>query len=1142
MNRKFWLRLLISLTGGVAVAALIWLAGPLIPFGDTHPLEEPAARIAVIVILGILVLAVSAYRFYRRRQGAERIASGMSVDDSDAPVLAERMKEALAVLRGLRGGKANYLYDLPWYVLIGPPGSGKTTALVNSGLEFPLAKGVAPSAIAGVGGTRYCDWWFTEDAVLIDTAGRYTTQDSDAKADQKSWLAFLDLLKRNRPRQPINGVLVAISLEDLLILSAEEITAHASAIRARLIELHARLGVDFPVYALFTKADLVIGFMEYFDGLDEAGRAQVWGATFQTMDKTKSTVADVPAEFDALILRLNQGVAGRLADERDPASRVLLFGFPAQMAALRGQVSAFLTRIFDKTHYKVNASLRGLYFTSGTQQGTPIDQLLGALAKGFGAEAVGTPVYSGQGKSFFLTDLIKKVVIGEAGWVSTRRGNRLVKLAAFTSLLVVAPLMVSAWWVSYARNSDRIDQSEEAAAKYSLLAAGLGESSLVTDRDLGKVLPALHGLRYLPGGFADHTESGEESGGLGLSQTKRLKSAAETAYGIGLERLLRPRLVYRLEEQLEAKADDPRFLFGALEAYLMLGGLETVDRRFLIDWTQRDWSETLYPGVKNSEGRKELEQHLVAMLDLETGHGPFVSLNGPLVERIQAVLARVNVAERAYQMLADRAAATLRGEWVASRSGGAGTLVVFDDTIETIKVPYFYTEPGYRNAFVERLAGVIEEMAKDRWVLGPAGEQPALAAQYEALRPNLVDLYTKAFIASWRDAIGKLKIRRLTAERPAYPLLTAAASATSPLPRLLESIRAETSLTGVEAGGVVAAASEAVPQFSPVVGTSGETAAASIEAALEPYHKLVEGHPGRRPIDALLARLSDIRSNLSRLAVNGADAKDLTLRLTREVGALKRDSAALPQPFARMMDKTADDVTREIAESDVARAVEVLRDTITLTCQDRIANRYPFARNTERDVSLEDFAGMFGPKGSIDQFTRDYVVPTADTSGPEWKWREGTPLAKRLGPAALANFQRAAEIRESFFIGESAEPSFTVGVIPPPLGAASMVIDSTSITGRPRDNSPTNVAWPGPGENHRAAISLAGSGRKPAALERTGVWSLFRVLDAGRVNADGTIATFLVGGRELQYRFNSSAALKPLNLTRLRSFRCPDGA
>ena len=76
-------------------------------------------------------------------------------------------------------------------------------------------------AVQGVGGTRYCDWWFTDEAVLIDTAGRYTTQDSDAKADRRSWLAFLDMLSQNRPRQPINGVIVAISIADVLNLPRE---------------------------------------------------------------------------------------------------------------------------------------------------------------------------------------------------------------------------------------------------------------------------------------------------------------------------------------------------------------------------------------------------------------------------------------------------------------------------------------------------------------------------------------------------------------------------------------------------------------------------------------------------------------------------------------------------------------------------------------------------------------------------------------------------------------------------------------------------------------------------------------------------------------------------------------------------------
>jgi type VI secretion system protein ImpL len=1074
MKKAAWLRILVGLAGVAATAALIWLAGPLLRVGDLRPLEDPVPRLAAIAGLLALAAGVVALRAFHRRLGTERIASGMAADESDEPVLAERMREALSKLRGLRGGKANYLYDLPWYLLIGPPGSGKTTALVNSGLEFPLAKGMTPDKLKGVGGTRYCDWWFTEDAILIDTAGRYTTQDSDARFDQRSWLAFLDLLHRNRPRQPINGVLVAISLEDLLTLPPKEIAAHAAAIRARLGELNSRLEVDFPVYALFTKADLVSGFMEYFGGLDEKGRAQVFGTTFQTMDKTRTMIGEIPAEFDALVERLTRGLAERLAEERDATSRVLLVGFPAQIAALRTPLSTFLSEVFEPSQKRGGAALRGFYFTSGTQLGTPIDQLLGALTKGFGAQAVGTPAFSGQ--------------------------------------------VIGAWWASYAETSEKIAKSEKAAADYAALAAPVLGAGTVSDPDLRKVLPALHALRQLPGGVDDPAPAEAALEGLGLGQDARLRSAARTAYDHGLERLLRPRLLLRLERQLQAEAGDPNFLFGALRAYLMLGGLVTADRQFLIDWMERDWSQTLYPGARNADGRKELADHFVAMLDLESGAAPTVSLNGPLIERTRAELARVDVAARAYRLLAERAKASLHDGWVAARSGGAGTLVVFDDSIESIEVPYFHTRAGFLRAFVEKLDAIETEMARDRLVLGPFAEETAIAGQYDRLRQDLGKLYAQAFIASWREAIDRLAIRRLTAERPSYPLMAAAASTTSPIARLLESIRAETTLP---------ASADAGP-------------ARAVDAALRPYHLLVEGSMGQRPIDLVLARLGRIRADLARLAGDGEKAASLGARVTAEADLLEAGAKSLPQPFATIMAKTATDIDREVAEARLSGSTQSLEDAITFPCQEKITSRYPFARDADQEVTLEDFTHMFGPQGRIAQFMSAHLDGAIDRSGPAWKWRADSPLAKRLGPNLPAEFQRAAEIRQAFFAGGRATPGFSVNVTGPTASTAKLEIDGTIVASEGR--AATAIRWPAAEESSRASLVVTASSAAPTVIERTGRWALFRLLDSGRASADGTSATFTVGGRPLQYRFNASGSVNPLNLTKLRSFHCPSGA
>ncbi len=201
--------------------------------------------------------------------------------------IAKGFERALARLGNTRFQSATgsrMLYQLPWYVMIGPPGSGKTTALTRSGLHFPSGDS---AEVRGVGGTRNCDWLFTNEAVLIDTAGRYTTQDSHAPLDRGAWQSFLDLLKKHRPRQPINGVLVAISASDLLADDSLR-EAHARAVADRLAEISERLGIQVPAYLMITKCDLIAGFTEFFDDLDNEQRQQVWGATFDVAARRRA--------------------------------------------------------------------------------------------------------------------------------------------------------------------------------------------------------------------------------------------------------------------------------------------------------------------------------------------------------------------------------------------------------------------------------------------------------------------------------------------------------------------------------------------------------------------------------------------------------------------------------------------------------------------------------------------------------------------------------------------------------------------------------------------------------------------------------------------------------------------------------------
>src|SRR5579859_1209546 len=187
--------------------------------------------------------------------------------------LQVQMQRGLQALKQSRLGSADggsALYSLPWYMIIGPPGAGKTTALKHSGLVFPALDPRTGGGIRGVGGTRNCDWWFTNEAILLDTAGRYTTED----ADHDEWVAFLEALNKYRVEKPLNGALVAVSVPDLLEANDDAIATMAQRIRAQIDEMQETLKMTMPVYVVFTKVDLIAGFVEYFSDLKKSERGQ----------------------------------------------------------------------------------------------------------------------------------------------------------------------------------------------------------------------------------------------------------------------------------------------------------------------------------------------------------------------------------------------------------------------------------------------------------------------------------------------------------------------------------------------------------------------------------------------------------------------------------------------------------------------------------------------------------------------------------------------------------------------------------------------------------------------------------------------------------------------------------------------------
>jgi type VI secretion system protein ImpL len=481
---------------GAIFIALVWAAA--IVFHGISALFIAAIAVTAVVVLGLAAWAI--YKAVATRKAASAIEQGLGDLSGKSNIRPDQQAEITAMqvefqkaIAGLKSSRLGHkgrdaLGLLPWYIIIGPPGAGKTTALRSSGLQFPYAKG---GKVKGVGGTRNCDWWLTNEAIILDTAGRWSTQDDD----HEEWLAFLDLLRRTRPKKPVNGILLAVSLLDLEG-GEEEMSALAKALRDRLDEVTGRLDMVVPVYLLVTKADLIPGFIEMFSDLRDKERGQIWGVSLP-LGASPDERADILGEqLQELFDVAGQRAFPRLIEERRVDARFKIFEFSQQLEAFGRNLTALVTDLFAENVYQDAPILRGVYFTSGTQEGRPIDRIMQNMAAAFGVSgraAAGVAIT--RPKSYFLRDVFTRVVFPDqqAAVRSTRvmRKERVRRLAITAAACALAAGFLFLPIRSYSTNSGYAKAALHAIDKLATSKDALGlvsAESLESIEDLAKSL------------------------------------------------------------------------------------------------------------------------------------------------------------------------------------------------------------------------------------------------------------------------------------------------------------------------------------------------------------------------------------------------------------------------------------------------------------------------------------------------------------------------------------------------------------------------------------------------------------------------------------------------------------------------------
>ncbi len=1179
-------RWLVTLIGAIILALLVWFIGPLIAIADMRPLESDLVRFIVILVILVIWGVANIISLLRAKKANDQLVQGIAqtgaadaksaeleaAKKEEIGVLKERLDDALALLKRAKLGKGSSrqsLYQLPWYIIVGPPGSGKTTALVNSGLSFPLADKLGKEGVRGVGGTRNCDWWFTDEAVLIDTAGRYTTQDSHQAVDAAAWTGFLKLLKGTRPRQPINGALVAISLPELAAMSEADRQAHARTIKQRVRELYDELGIRFPVYVLFTKLDLMAGFVEFMDDLDRETRQQTWGFTFPLDDgkNPDGPMAAFDAEFELLQDRLHQRLLERIHKEPDIDRRSAIFGFPTQMASLKAVTQEFLDQIFRPTRYEERPLLRGIYFTSGTQEGTPVDRLMGVMASTFGLDRKKLSAFSGSGRSYFLTRLLREVIFQEAGIVSRNRRverRRVILGWVAVSLAVIVTLaMAGLWYNSYLGNKRLIADFNNAVATYRQQVAATNlDLNQVKDDRVDLVLPPLQTLRTMPAGYEASKAGVPITLRFGLYQGAKLGAQAQSAYTRALNGLLLPRLIYRLEGQLKDNIDNAEFVYQALKVYLMLGVQGPLDKDLIGQWMAADWNGR-FPGVSLQATRDQLAAHLDVLLDSPLA---VIALDGNLIQQARDTLAKYPMADRAYALIKQDPQVRALPAWrVVDHIGPAGARVIVRKSGAPLTdgVPGFYTVEGFQQAFVPRLGDITRTVTQDAWVLGPDSKIKPDAASANRLAVDVLSLYLNDYVDWWVRLVGDVGILQGRDVQQIAEILNILSGPTSPIKNLYGDIARETKLTSDDkanqpsptdtAEQIAQKKLKAQLQSKGVLGavlgtmvpTGGDAAPQDppekrVEERFDWLQQLVNGTPA--PIDDILKALNDTYLQLNGIAGSINQGGAALTGVTSGGGAvqqLQSVASRAPGPVADVINAVAQNAQTAMKGGAKSELNDRWKSDVVPYCSRLTDQRYPIFAASNTDVTLDDFARIFAPGGLIDSFFKANLVGIVDTSHIPWKAQGDIGIS----PGALEQIRKAGMIRDSLFaLGTT--PSARFEVVPLALdNAATQVIldlDGQSVTYSHGPQLPVQMQWPGQGPK-QVRLSFQPQ-TADSTITKDGPWAFFRLIDQGQVSAtapDRFQVTFTAGGHNASFEIRAGSVLNPFSLKELHQFRCP---
>lgn len=1070
--------------------------------------------IVAIVVLGLL--GFYATKWWLSHKRGKQLVHDLTEPELDSghevAELRIKLKAAIKSLKssvlgvGYHGSTA--LYALPWYMIIGPSAAGKTTLLRNSGLNFPLASS-EDIGVTGFGGTRNCDWWFSDQAIILDTAGRYTTETND----KEEWLGFLKVLKKHRRKMPLNGVIVAIGLSDLLTGDQQNIQWHASLIRERIDELTTNLGFVVPVSIIFTKCDLLRGFSSYFDQFNAEQRSQVWGVDLEDVQRSENICSIFNQRIEDLHVQLSDLRFEYLKNHQSIAFKNELYDFPIQFQKASGCIKQFVELIIQDNPYHNKFNLSGVYFTSGCQEGLHIEYSYSTGNNKFEQNKQATEM----GKvPYFIQNLLRNVIF------SNRYGARLNKKMRFTlqlwktigmtlgaALLLIATLM---WGAVYGENQRQYQATLQSA-----------QDLLKVQQTPGAILPLLISVQLSVyqqyHQFANHQKLIPWKQRLGLYNADRLLPSLDEMLNHTLAESFMPLMTRAMTEKLQSyiqgwpkqtvaqQQQSYHDYYQTLRDYMLLAlqarGDTSVDGQSMA----QVWLDSLLSNKVKIDSQDLDANQLAGLVDyyLHSDKFPAAIKWQPdlqLIEKARVQLHRPRNLDEVYLNFKSNLELQTGNLKITDLYDGVGS-ELFNDNY---KLSSIFTKAAWQNSVQRALLNAANNASRGDWVIDapiklnvlngkklkiPLGSiNPELATQ---INRELQMRYFQDYITNWNNWLVNFQIRQFMSLSDAENGINLLTKFSSPLSDILDAVAKNFDISDL-----------------PDTATDMQDA----------YQLLSNSSTRHNYLSAVRQSIQDVKtikvSDNVPLAAQKFAAQ--ILLNTTSSSSLYKARGEITQLLSgqqksglyKGLDYTLTSPLRAVWQAILAQAaVEIQKQwqiNVLPNYQAELAGRYPFnPSGIDADyTSVEQFFDL--SQGVLWKFTHKELDGFLQLQTVQWDLRTWLDVGLPLSSDFLAKLEQAQQISMLLF---SNQGKFSYAIYPIPAASLSQITLRSNGAEYIYRNGPqlwTNKVWHAESEHPFSQLLVERNDKEAqASIDGNGIWGLFRVLAQANITKQGQV-------------------------------------